>query len=150
MPDSRTLGTPRSPINRPNGTISNGIIRSSGISRTGDLNRGITSEPLPLSMPQSQIDAINTRIVQNASHYLDLPIYAQASQATVTTDGNGEIKTPFEVLADTLLKAFGGSTYNPPLQQQSYGYGSTGSFNLPLLLIIGGIGIAVYFYFRNK
>lgn len=58
---------------------------------------------------------------------------------------------PFEILADSIGRLFGSSNYNPPLQQQAYGYGTSGGTNFTAILIIGAIGVAIYFFFfRNR
>lgn len=156
MPDSRSIGTPRDSIgDRSTGTIGttrNGFIRSSGIGRNRSVGSGITTaQASPIA--QADIERIDALIRQNASRYIDLPSYAQTPVQTPTiipgvTDTLP--RNPFETLADAFLRGFGGATYNPPLQQQAYGYGTASGTNWTLILILGAIGIGVYyFYFRS-
>src|SRR5262245_58276335 len=155
MPDTRTLGTPRSPISREGGTIGkNGNLNTRGsIGTTRTVASGITSEAQAPGMPQSEISRINDLIVKNAGQYLSTQFVTPTqSQGNLPNDASGGVplpKNPFEVLADSLMRAFGSSAYNPPLQQQSYGYGTSSGANFPLLIIIGAIGIGVYLYFKN-
>jgi hypothetical protein len=156
MPDTRTLGSARSAISRDNpGTIatSGSITNRGGIAPRLTGSRGITNEPEAPAISPSAYRAIVAKI--SSATYQERGLANPFPQSTTITDANGNVssipKNPFETLADAFGKAFGGATYNPPLQQQSYGYGSTGGFSIGLLLIIGGIGLAVYyFYFRNK
>jgi hypothetical protein len=102
-------------------------------------------------MPQSEINRINDLIRRNASQYLDTQFNRPIIDNPPIDGGNGNAlpRNPFEVLADALQRSFGGSVYNPPLTQQSYGYGSTSGVNWTLLIIIGAVGIGAYFYFNR-
>lgn len=105
-------------------------------------------------------------VVEAARGYLQgvgLPIIPQAATTTVTdTTTNQTVNTPqnpFQVLADILPKLFGNAVYNPPLQTQAYGYTPTetsqplqtsgGGLNLGLIIILGVIGVIVYFVYKR-
>jgi hypothetical protein len=110
----------------------------------------ITDASQSPAMPQSEIDKISGLIAQNAR-----PESSQFLNPSMVNDPGDDNsipslpRNPFEVLADSLMRSFGGSVYNPPLQQQSYGYGSTSGINFTLLIIIGVIGVGAYFYFNR-
>ena len=60
-------------------------------------------------------------------------------------------QNPFETLADVFSKAFGNAQYNPPLQNQAYGYTpvSSGGSGIGTFLLIGGLGVGAYFLYKR-
>lgn len=149
MPDGRTIASggidPRT-----TGTIAtrSGIIRTEGIGRNTS-DRLIASGNQAAAMPQSEISRIAGLISQNARPEHSQFISPVAGNDPADDNNAPFFRNPFEVLADSLMRSFGGSTYNPPLTQQSYGYGATSGVNWTLLIIIGAIGVGAYFYFNR-
>lgn len=83
----------------------------------------------------------------------------QTTDTNTNTNTNIVQKNPLEILTDAFSKAFGNAVYNPPLQQQSYGYtpqdistpiaqsGSSGGIGLYVILAI--VGIVGYFLYKR-
>lgn len=67
----------------------------------------------------------------------------QVTDTNTNTNTNIQQKNPFEILSDVFSKAFGNAVYNPPLQQQSYGY-TPSDISSPLMQTSGGSGIGLY------
>lgn len=148
----RELANPRQPISR-NGSRQIETGRSDIGSRVSTTGRRTTTSVAGNS--QTDFGAINTNIRANVGAILgNVP-----GSGARSLSGTGNVideprygsSNPFEILADVLGRQFGSSVYNPPLESQAFGYGTSGGTNFTLILILGAIGIAVYFfYFRNK
>lgn len=150
--------TPRS-----GGTIetTRSLVPPNGITR-GTSGRSITDIPQGTPPSQTELDAI---IQRSRDYTAGLPLCYflgtcnPSAQSSINTNDASNINkpfygsnNPFEILGDAFLRAFGGSSYNPPRQSERTVVESAGgSSNIGLLLIVGGVGFAVYwFFFRNK
>ena len=152
-------------------TVSTSLIPSSrALSSEG---RSISTIPAGTAPSQSDLEAINQRILTNAGNYLNLakaigpPYYTQANDSGQALNGGSTVDTnnpltnapiygtgnPFDILGDAFTRAFGGSTYNPQPQQpstivQPVGTSSGGS-SIAIILILGAVGVGVYYWWKK-
>ena len=159
MPE-RTLGNSRPAITRESSATiaTNGNLSTRQEIGARTVGSSVTNIPQAPGISQSEIDRINSLIRQNVTKYIDVPWNdAFEGRNLPRRDTNDNVpglpalpKNPFETLADAFLKGFGGATYNPPLQQQSYGYGTSGGGSLTIILVIVGVAIGGYYLYKRS
>lgn len=174
--ESRSIGTPRTPITRGGNIIQTSIDRNlfapstTGIGTGRDMSgrRVATAEEIAtyraqIPITQDAINRINQFIRDNAPKYIDVPrndIYNPGNQATSTSPttpetfyGTGD---PFAVLSDVFRNVFG-SSGDPGISKQTgqalvpVTSSSGGGNTFVIFIIIAGIaGIAYYLYKRSQ
>lgn len=159
MPDARGL-----PERNINGTATTTDTRSIStrqpITRT-DTGRSVTFDNPVFTPPsQTEINELNTRI----SSYLGGKTLADYGYGSAYSNVGGKNSSaneviqpfgfadPFRNLGDAFLRAFGGSTYNPPRESERTIVESGGGNNNAIILaVLAAVGFGIYYFFiRNK
>lgn len=167
MPDDgRSIGLPRDQISRPGTSIEGGLpVGRPALADRGGSGRGVLTVAQSASMPGPMTDAeraaISARIAQTAGANLGCNVpwspYCRSNTATQTTPTAPAVLTgpsdPLDTLSDVFRQLFGNEGATSPMPgQQALTPVTTGGGGSSLIwiLLLGGIGVAVYLYYRRR
>lgn len=156
MPNDRTI-TARGPISaRSGGALANGLSGRPPLAPRTSEGRGIAESPRQAAGPTPAIDQDTiTRGLISGGAFATPETYArlfppQAAPATPARP-SGPFD-PFDTLSDVFRSVFGPDLSGRTDRQQALTPVTTGGGGSPMvwILVLGGIGVAVYFYYKNR